>query len=233
MEEVKKVDNLGKRECELKFEIENDFKKKKIIEELNQLGFKFISENLETDYTPDVDGLICKKNGLILRFRAIDGIEHRILITLKVKRDTPDFQDNYEIEFFFDDFNEQKFDLINGILYKCIKIKLPKDIFKQDNIVKISKELANIGLNRRRTFIQKRRSEYVLNDIKITIDELPKNIGTFLEIETNSRNELEKTVNLLHLNLNQSINKKYGKIIKEKQSYLPEEERGVCFFDNE
>lgn len=227
----KKIDTLAKRECELKFELDNELKKNETIELMKEMGFKFISENIETDYTPDIEGFVCKKNGIILRFRSIDGKEHRNLITLKVKKENLDFQDNYEIEFYFDEFNEEKFNFINDILYKYTKIRLPKEIFKQNDIMKISSELSDIGLNKRRTFIQKRRTEYILNKIKITIDELPRNIGTFLEIETDNKDDLDKTVNWLNLDINKAINKKYGKIIKEKQSFLPEDERGVCFFE--
>lgn len=229
---MNKIENkdIVKRECELKFAIKDNNEKKNVINKLNRLGFKLLSKNIETDYTPDVENFICKENGLILRFRIEDGETHRILLTLKVAKENCEFQENYELEFYFDEFDQIKFKLLNQLLYKYVKIRIPKKIIHKKSISDIRELLKEKGFVKQRTLIQKKRSEYRLNNIKITIDEFPANIGTYLEIETSTNSTIKKAVKLLELDSTKAINKKYGKIIKEKQANLPEEKRGICVF---
>lgn len=101
----------GKRECELKYPINTD-EEEILLQKLKDLGFEFQSENLESDYTPDVQGFLCRENGLMLRFRVLEGDTNDVLVTLKIKQNGKIFQDNYEIEYSFKNFDIEQFNLI-------------------------------------------------------------------------------------------------------------------------
>lgn len=199
----------GKRECELKYKIESKLEKIRLIEKIKNLGFKFRSDNLESDYTPDVEGFLCRENGMMLRFRVLEGTQNDVLITLKIKGKGKDFQDNYEIETLFSEFDTEKFNQINDKLFEATKFRIPPQI----------RDLKSI-------------KEYVDNDgKKITIDEFPGDIGQFLEIETAIPEELYEVVQMLGLDMDNLEKRNYGEIIKEKQKKLPEQERRTCIFN--
>lgn len=224
----------GKRECEVKYKLQNLLEESYFIEKIERLGFKFKSNNLESDYTPDVEGFLCKKNGLMLRFRVLEGTDNDVLLTLKIKIKGNGFQDNYEIETLFSNFDEVKFQKINEKLYNAIKCKLSPDVKNLKDIDSIRKYLKENSFTEHRIFTQKKRKEYIdSNQRKITIDEFPKNIGKYLEIETESPEQLFKIVQSLGLKKEQIEKKNYGEIIKEKQNALPEEQRRTCIFIDE
>lgn len=137
-----------------------------------------------------------------------------------------------EIETLLSDFDINKFDAINNKLYEKTHQTIPVDVTKLETIKDIREYLAENGFSQHRMFSQKRRTEYLRGEgQKITIDEFPKGIGTFLEIETNTPEELFKTVQMLGLDKENFEKRNYGEIIKEKQKELSEEERRTCIFD--
>lgn len=220
-----------KRECEVKYKLQSLLEEIKFIEKMENLGFEFNSNNLESDYTPDVKGFLCKKNGIMLRFRVLEGTDNDVLLTLKIKGMGNEFQDNYEIETLFSNFDETKFHQINEKLYNATKCKLSPDVKELKDIDSIIKYLKENSFTEHRMFTQKKRKEYIDgNRRKITIDEFPRNIGKYLEIETESPEELFKVVQSLGLKKEQVETKNYGEIIKEKQNTLPEEQRRTCIF---
>lgn len=221
----------GKRECELKYEIKNDLDEKNIIKKIKMLGFEYKSNNLESDYTPDVEGFLCRKQGIMLRFRVIEGTENEVLLTLKIKGDGKEFQDNYEIETLFSKFDKEKFKKINEILIQATQNKLPEDIIKLKKINEIVRYLKENQFSQHRMFSQKKRIEYVdKKERKITIDEFPNKIGKYLEIECENSEDLFEMVDILKLNKENLEKRNYGEIIKEKQKDLPEEKRRTCVF---
>ena len=224
----------GKRECELKYKVQDTVEKIRLIEKLKSLGFKFNSNNLESDYTPDVEGFLCRENGMMLRFRVIEGTQNDVLITLKIKGKGKEFQDNYEIETLLSDFDINKFNAINNKLSEKAHQTIPFGITSLKTIKDIREYLAQNVFSQHRMFSQKRRMEYMKEEgPKITIDEFPRGIGTFLEIETETPEELFETVQILGLNQKNFEKRNYGEIIKEKQKGLPEEERRTCIFDEQ
>lgn len=223
----------GKRECELKYRIQNKLEEIRIIEKVKNLGFQYKSSNLESDYTPDVEGFLCKKKGLMLRFRILEGTQNDVLLTLKIKGDGKDFQDNYEIETLFSEFDMDKFNQINDKLYEATQHRIPIDIRTLKNIDEIKQYLIENSFSQHRMFSQKKRTEYVNEqEEKITLDEFPSNIGKFLEVETATPEELFRIIKMLELNRENFEKRNYGEIIKERQKDLSEQERRTCIFCN-
>ena len=221
-----------KRECEIKYPITSISEELNLIEKIQKLGFIFKSSNLESDYVPDVNGFLCRKNGIMLRFRVLEGSDNDVLLTLKIKGKEEGFQDNYEIETLFSDFDENNFNKINEVLYNVTDYKLPVEIVNLRKISEIRKYLRNSSFLQHRMFIQKKRKEYILENKKITIDEFPGEIGKFLEIETNTPEELFRISESLELNRDKIETRNYGEIIKEKQKDLPENKRRICIFED-
>ena len=222
----------GKRECEMKYRINNKEEEKFFIEKIEKIGFKFKCENLESDYSPDVPNFLCRENGLMLRFRVLEGNTNDVLITLKIKGVGEKFQDNYEIETSFKKFDIEKFNDINDILFEATKCKIPIEIRNFNNINSIRKYLSNNSFSEHRMFTQKKRREYIDKEgKKITLDEFPKDIGKFLEIETVTPEELFEIIKIIGLSEQNLEKRNYGEIIKEKQRDLPENERRTCIFD--
>lgn len=223
----------GKRECEMKYRIKNKEEENIFIEKIEKLGFQFKCENLESDYTPDVPNFLCRENGLMLRFRVFEGNTNDVLITLKIKGVGRKFQDNYEIETSFNEFDIEKFNEINDKLFEATKCKVPLEIRNFNNINSIRKYLSNNSFSEHRMFTQKKRREYMDNQgKKITLDEFPKDIGKFLEIETVTPEELFETIEKIGLSEDNLEKRNYGEIIKEKQKELPESQRRTCIFDD-
>ena len=221
-----------KRECEIKYPITSISEELNLIEKIQKLGFIFKSSNLESDYVPDVNGFLCRKNGIMLRFRVLEGSDNDVLLTLKIKGKEEGFQDNYEIETLFSDFDENNFNKINEVLYNVTDYKLPVEIVNLRKISEIRKYLRNSSFLQHRMFIQKKRKEYILENKKITIDEFPGEIGKFLEIETNTPEELFRISESLELNRDKIETRNYGEIIKENQKDLPENKRRICIFED-
>jgi adenylate cyclase class IV len=135
--------NLINRECELKYKIINKEFENNVLKKIEKEGFVLKSQNLESDFVPDVEDFLCRKNNLMLRFRVIEGTDNDTLLTLKIKRINTNFQDNYEIEYKFSDFLKNKitFNKINDILYKFVGKRIPIEINNLDNINDLQKLL--------------------------------------------------------------------------------------------
>ena len=229
-----KEENIqGKRECELKYRLCSIMEELKLIEQIKGMGFNFKSNNLESDYTPDVEGFLCRKNGLMLRFRVLEGTVNDVLLTLKIKGSSKEVQDNYEIETLFSQFDENKFAHINNILNEATQCTLDEDIKSRLTMQDIRQYLSQHQFSQYRMFTQKKRKEYVSKTgEKITLDEFPRNIGKFLEIETSTPEELFKIIRMLGLNKDNFEKRNYGEIVKDSQKDLPEFQRRTCIFED-
>ena len=223
---------LVSRECELKFSITSDEEERALVKKMESLGFSHKSHNLESDYTPDVQGFLCRENGLILRFRVQEGDIPDVLITLKISGKSKEFQDNYEVEYYTSRFDAEKLKTINAYLKQAAGHTLPNGINNLNDIQSLRKLLANNGFTEHRMLSQKKRSVYESNEAKIAIDEFPKGIGKYIEIEANTPEELFAAAANLGLDKDNAEKRNYGEIIKDKQKTLPENEKRTLIFDN-
>ncbi len=221
------------RECEIKYQIADKSEKKLLLSKVRTLGFKFKAKQLEADFVPDTPGFLCRRNGLLLRFRGVKGKNNDILLTLKIKNKSgaKGIKDNFELQYFLSRPNLPIFKKINVILKKYTKQSLPPDINLFKNFKKLRQALPQYGFDQYRTFIEKKREIYSNGQgEEITFDQFPEQIGNYLEIETKSPSALKKLIASLGLSAKQLITTDYGDIVKSKKSGLPELESRTCVF---
>lgn len=220
------------RECEIKFAILSTKQEHHIQNILKENGFLAKEEQLETDYIPDTSDYLCRKNNILLRFRKIKThTKTDILLTLKIgKTNIQGFQDAHELQYYFSNIHKNIFTKINKILKKLTNTTLPFYIhtFKKINPLKIY--LKKIGFPSLRTYIEKKRTIYFKDDINVTFDVFPENIGKYLEIETQSPYKLKLMINLLQLPKNQLELKDYGDIVKTKKEGMSEIKKRTALF---
>lgn len=109
--------NLETHEFELKYEIEPA--KISYFESLIlNAGAFFLANQLEHDFVPDVEDYLCRKGGLLLRFRQIQGKKNDILLTLKIKYSSTELQHYGELQYYFSEVNLDIFHAINDLLQK-------------------------------------------------------------------------------------------------------------------
>lgn len=222
---------LYSRECELKYKIDLQ-SKDEYIYQLMQEGFKKVGSIVETDYTPDVEGFICKKAGIMLRIRKITGYQNDLLVTLKIKNDNNYFQDNYEIEFLNSEYKKEIFDEINEIIFHCTGKKISEEILKNKGMSEIICIMEKSGFCVNRMLSQKKRDVYRKNGVKICFDTFPKDIGTYMEVETFSPKKLISFVTYMGYDQEKIEKRNYGKLIQDKQKDLDEKDRRICIFEN-
>ena len=219
-------------ECELKYRLfERD--KEIYIDQLNQLGFEMKEDILETDYTPDVDGFLCRKNNVMLRFRIIEGTRNDCLVTLKVKGENESFNDNYELEYYDSNFSEEVFAEINKVLLQYTGCCISKELSNERKVGVLITELKKIGFINNRMLSQKKRTIYTKDDIKISFDRFPRDIGEYMEVETSSPSKLQEFVEAMKYDVTKIEKLNYGLLIQKKQAELSDDERRVCVFDIE
>lgn len=207
------------RECELKYKIQNTNIGHTLLDDILNNEFIFLGNCIQTDFILETRKHLCRKNNLLFRIRQeVDPISKNIflLITLKIKGMSKDFQDNYEIEYRpMDSVIDQNLFLVINELESKTKIKLSPDYLFGCSFEKILSYLFKSGFSEYGV-LQKKRRYYKKNNVLITIDVFPDIIGTFLEIEASNENDLYKTVDLLNLRRKEMERRNYGKIILEK-----------------
>ncbi len=213
------------RECELKFKIQNENIEYNLLNNILNNGFIFSGNCIQTDFILDTNKHLCRKNNLLFRIRQeVNPINKNafLLITLKIKGISKDFQDNYEIEYRpMELVNDQNLILIINELESNAKIKLNPDYLLGNNFENMLSYLFKSGFSEYGV-LQKKRRCYTKNNILITVDVFPDTIGTFLEIEASNESDLYKTVDLLNLSRKEMERRNYGKIILEKHK--------ICIF---
>lgn len=224
---------LGTRECEVKFAITNTERIQTIQTILKENGFSIAPEQLETDFLPDTEDFLCRQNNLLLRFRSVSTVsKDDILLTLKIgKTNKNGFQDAQELEYYFSNINYNIFKAINSILQQATKHTLPTTIHSFQDLRQLQSFLSINGFPALRIFTQKKRTQFSKGTNHVTFDIFPKNIGTYLEIETRSPEELDAMIALLQLPKEQLELRDYGDIIKDIQQGLPENQRRTALFD--
>jgi len=224
--------NLETQECELKYEIEPT--KISYFESLLiQHGAFFLTSQLEHDYVPDLKDFLCRKSGLLLRFRQITGRTNDILLTLKIKYQSTQIQHYGELQYQFSDVNAEIFQAINTQLMEKVGVDLPESIHQMNDLHGLQVILEKLGFTENRANIEKFRRMYQKGQIVFTIDTFPEEMGTFLEIEAPTQEELLFMTQLLALDESHLEKKDYGEIIRFKKQDLPENEQRVCLFTQE
>lgn len=208
-----------KHECELKFRLEGN--EVKLLEEvLFENGFILKSSVVEHDFVPDTKGYDMRKNLMLARFRIRKYIDQKkrdeIIFTIKIKGGSKKFQDYQELEFLCNQSN------INGNeITKCFEIMkqigvgLDQDILTLDTIDEVNDYAEKVGLVNTRIRLEKKRRYFSKDDLIATIDTLPEDMGTFLELEAPSENRLNEFVNMLKLDNEEPITIDYGDLLKD------------------
>lgn len=221
------------RECELKYKINNPKERLFFINKLIINNFKFLNNVIETDFYIDTNERILKKNKALFRIRVSinqSKLQYEIFITVKTKGTSSEFQDNEEIEFLSIDNNNENCARIIERLMLLSGIQVYNSDLSGVSIKNILLNLNNRGFLVQEV-LQKKRQYYYNNSIsKVSFDEFPNHIGTYLEIEAQQYAQLMKTISILGLSLNQMEKRNYGQLIFEKGiQYCLFEEDDVSF----
>ncbi len=202
-------------EFEVKFRCTN--KNKDILcSYLERIGISKLPDHvLEDDIVIDTEDGKLKRLGVLVRFRNSNQ-EPCPLLTLKFKQ-SGDRTTKHDIELqknltranmFFSELVNDFFQALN-----LEKIDL-ESVSTLQNGDAIQNFFSNTVYNRVRMRIQKRRSSISLsNHIQVCIDELPHDIGTFIELESDSKLQLEKFIDKVGLGYDVAITDDYGKLV--------------------
>ncbi len=223
---------VGIRECEVKFALYGQETLLKFQSILLNNHFIAAPEQLETDFLPDTEDFLCRQNNLLLRFRQVrNETKDDILLSLKIgKTNKKGFQDARELEYYFSNINYDIFKAINTILEQTTKHTLPETIHSFQDLRQLQSFLGIISFPALRIFIEKKRTQYSKGTNHVTFDTFPKDIGTYLEIETRTPEELDYMIALLQLPKDQLELRDYGDIVKDAQRELPESQRRTALF---
>lgn len=230
-------ENLYRNELELKFKIRDFDEYESYKSKLKNSNLKYISTSIETDFTPDTQDFLCKKENIMLRYRILS--DKNYLLTLKIKQKNSNVQDNLEIEYYSHSLNFSKHNEINKVLLESIGIEIPiinlmgNNI--AENVMEIATVLYDIGFTTCRMLSQKKRTLYKSTDESVCFDTFPDSLGTYMELESFYTENLNKLVDLISPSMSQLEEKNYGKLI---QSFMEENgrtglEKRVCVFDKE
>ena len=90
--------------------------------------------------------------------------------------------------------------------------------------------MEELGFIENRANIEKFRRMYEEEEVVFTIHTFPENMGTFLEIEAPTQEELLTWTRILFLEEFNLDKRDYGEIIRHKKSELLGRERRISFF---
>lgn len=202
-------------ECELKFKLSNHEKKLETEKLLKQLGFKFSESRLERDYILDnANFSFRRRHGLFRIRKIIQAQKESILLTLKIKGNSQNFQDNLELETFIGAENGSANKDIVQYVKKEMNVLVPDDIFSMNQLPEILERFEEIGLVPY-NIVEKERREFLGEHVKILFDTFPDPIGIYLEIEAGNEMDLFHVVEQLDLKNSNPDRRNYGQIIAE------------------
>lgn len=217
------------RECELKFKIKSNEEEDKLLALMNRYGYIFNADVIETDFIMDTAERLCKQNHILFRIRNrinTNNIQNNVvLVTIKIKGNSDEFQDNYELEFTPNGINNKNIDYAIDVIKKMTGVQIVREDFAGSNLKNILCRLFQIGFFKCE-IIQKKRRYYVGSLSQITLDRFPDNNGSYLEIEADNEDGLYDTVRLLGLKVEDMENSNYGKLLLETN-------KKNCVFDDE
>jgi hypothetical protein len=219
-------------ECEIKYKIDGKNELERIVKLLEQKKFTYVSLNKETDFVPDVEGFLCRKNSTLLRFREIKGKHlHDILVTMKVKGSSQSFQEFYELEYSFQKYDNEIFQKISKYIHEITGIKIPQAIHSLTSFNDLVELIRNIGFNEHRIWLEKLRRKYNRRNEVVTIDLLPEGIGYYLEVETDSELKLNNLIKEFNLETDLLETMDYGDILKKHKKGQEEKEQRTGLFN--
>jgi len=226
---------LYQNELEAKFKIENEAMKKTYIDRLLEQGFVLSANHLETDFVFDTEDDLCKKNKIILRYRAITGKEG-YLLTMKVEQRNEHFQDYMEMDCKSDDYDFfEKLDEINRVLKKYTGKSLPATEMKIQSATEMITKAQRFGFTKNRMFSQKQRLVYQKDGMSVCFDILPKGFGEYIELEVFENDQLFSLIDFLDIKQNMFERRNYGKLIQDLMAKHEQsgEGRRICVFDSD
>ena len=200
---------------------------------LNQLKFKHVSSRVETDFLPDTDDGLCKKNHLLLRFRKVESHDTtKWLLTLKKRIDTNNVMDFVEIETDFSNIDNDTFNYINQLLFENTKLTLPTKVLKASSIKQVRDIVSKCGFMASRILLDKYREEYSKATDNVTLDFFPDGMGAYMEIESYTRAKLDAVAKKLGVVPKDIITTDYGDLLKEHKKYLSNEQQRIALFSD-
>lgn len=207
-----------RKECELKYKIEEKKDLRLLLKNLEDAGFKFVEKRREKDFVPDCKNFPCRKSSLLLRFRQINtATKQDILLTLKEKVYRGEYKIDNEIEFLFSKINYEYFEKINETLKKNTGYLLPESIFSERDLDVLQKRLQGIGWTEIRALNEKVRMYFTNDLVDITLDEFPEPIGLFCELEAETPKRITEMAKKLSLPKKNLVTQDYGEIILNKK----------------
>ena len=200
-------------ECELKLKINDSEMENKIVSKIEYEGYVKSEQSIETDYIMETERMDFDKQ--LFRVRSYLSEEKEDLIfTIKIKGGAGTFQDNMEYEICASRCEMGDAKTMKNLIKELTGIAVSERVFSERNVIEVLEILRKAGFYIKRV-IQKKRNEYVCEKAKIMFDVFPEPVGTYLEIEAGSEEDLKNEVKRIGVE-NLSLEKRnYGQIIRE------------------
>ena len=223
-----------RKEIEVKVKLGTDFKS---LENnrlaVKRLGFSYKVTQLETDYLPDTPDDLCKRNGLLLRFRKVETRKStEWLLTLKKRITNDGVMDFDEIETEFTNPDIETFEHINELLLIATGHSLDETVLDRTTLDKVRDIVRGCGFTKDRILLDKYREEYSKSKDRIMLDFFPDDMGAYMEIESHSKSKLEAIVTQMNIPSEVIITTDYGDLLKEHKHNLPSAEQRVALFSD-
>lgn len=223
------------REVEIKVELQSAEEARALYDTALSVGFALEGDQTELDFVPDTPGYTCRKKGLLLRFRQVrrPDAPPRLLITLKIKNSASRYvQDTEELQFYIGEIDAMPMlAKINAVLNESVHFTLPSALLEiVDFATAYRLAVEDLGLTARRALVEKHRRTLRRGTSELSLDIFPEPIGSFVELETHTPDELWALVDELKLRYAPLDARYYGDIVNTKQAGKPEAERRTALF---
>jgi len=201
---------------------------------LSKLKFRESGHYIETDYLPDTDDGLCKKNGLLLRFRHVrTKTTSEWVLTLKTRSSSTDVIEFFETELSFKDGENETFRHINDVLSRVVGRTLSPRLLQMDTLDSVREALVEDGFTAHRILLDKYRQKYAKGQDHVLLDYFPDQMGAYIELESHDRESLDRLSTLLAIQT-KKLTDDYGDILKSHKSGLSYlQQRTALFSPNE
>ncbi len=201
-------------ECEVKFPLTLNVGNK-IEAYIHKMPIIYCGSSiLEDDLVIDTKKHDLKKRGILIRFRIYEKNDHSLL-TIKFKKDRGLIKQDIELQRMMSSDNKIFLNLVNNFL-KAANLSMInfENIIYIKNGDKLENYFKHTKYRRVRMRIQKKRQVFKVRENEtICLDELPKEIGRFVEIESDSLKNVKKIMRLIGLNSKLAVKEDYGEIV--------------------
>lgn len=221
-----------KNEIELKFEIPYEAVSDTVVK-FTSLGCIYQGVVFQDDFIPDFPDFLMKAQKELIRFRQVKSASETYwLITYKKKITTQEYQHYQELE------ADSRSNTYTTELAEVAE-KLSDYPFKNSfSTITLSADIAAshvsasaAGLSALRIHSQKIRHTFAHPLGEITVDIFPKSIGSFIEIESDSRRNIDQLCAILDLPVANKISEDYGEVIKQRHADRPYPENRMALFE--